>query len=58
MCFDKWKMMWEDRVWFAKILLIISLLKYNLASSFRVRKFPQSQKKGLNGLYLKNKIET
>lgn len=50
--------MWEDRVWFAKILLIISLLEYNLLARFRVRKFPQSQKKGLNGLYLKNKIET
>lgn len=54
MCFDRWKMMWENRVWFAKILLImISLLKYNLPVLFSIRKFPQSQKKGLNGLYLK-----
>ena len=52
MCFDRWKMVREDRVWFAKILLI-SLLKYNLLALFS-----KSQKKGLNGLHLKNKIET
>lgn len=38
--------------------MMTSLLKYNVLTLFSIIKFPQPQKKGLNGLHLKYKIET